>query len=93
MNDADDVMTSIYDTLLHLRYPHITNAESRDLEMTILSGENRISLLSWLLTKKPSPIAAHLEKLKNAALEGIFAGCIICIYSTVKLEIILSIVL
>lgn len=71
MNDADDVMTSIYDTLLHLRYPHITNAESRDLEVTILSGDNRISLLSWLLTKKSSPIVAHLEKLKNAALEGI----------------------
>lgn len=69
MNDADDVMTSIYDTLLHLRYPHITNAESRDLEVTILSGENRISLLSWLLTKKSSSIVAHLEKLKNAALE------------------------
>ncbi|XP_071558150.1 uncharacterized protein [Temnothorax nylanderi] len=69
MNDADDVMTSIYDTLLNLRYPHITNVESRDLEATILSGENRISLLSWLLTEKSSSIAAHLGELRNAALE------------------------
>jgi len=69
MNDANDVMTSIYDTLLHLRYPHITNAESKDMETTILSGENRICLLSWLLTEKLPSIVAHLEKLKNAALE------------------------
>lgn len=69
MNDADDVMTSIYDILLHLRYPHITNAESKDLEATILSGENRVCLLSWLLTEKSPAIVAHLEKLKNAALE------------------------
>ncbi|XP_011054614.1 PREDICTED: uncharacterized protein LOC105146202 isoform X2 [Acromyrmex echinatior] len=69
MNDVNDVMTSIYDTLLHLRYPHITNTESKDLEATILSGENRICLLSWLLTEKLPSIVAHLEKLKNSALE------------------------
>ncbi|XP_011864062.1 PREDICTED: uncharacterized protein LOC105559977 [Vollenhovia emeryi] len=71
MNNADDVITSIYDTLLHLRYPHITNVESRDLEATILTGENRVSLLSWLLTEKspPSSIVANLGKLKNDALE------------------------
>lgn len=71
MNDANDVMTSIYDTLIHLRYPHITNAESKDLEATILSGENRICLLSWLLTEKSPTINAHLERLKDVALEGI----------------------
>ncbi|XP_018372548.1 PREDICTED: uncharacterized protein LOC108767287 isoform X1 [Trachymyrmex cornetzi] len=69
MNDVNDVMTSIYDTLLHLRYPHITNTESKDLEATILSGENRICLLSWLLTEKLPSIVAHLGKLKNSALE------------------------
>ncbi|KYN07534.1 PREDICTED: uncharacterized protein LOC108780814 [Cyphomyrmex costatus] len=69
MNDVSDVMTSIYDTLLQLRYPHITNTESKDLESTILSGENRICLLSWLLTEKSPSIVAHLGKLKNSALE------------------------
>ncbi|GAB1868884.1 hypothetical protein CAJAP_09963 [Camponotus japonicus] len=69
MNDTNDVMISIYDTLIHLRYPHITNAESKDLEKTILSGENRICLLSWLLTEKSSSINVHLEKLKDVALE------------------------
>ncbi|XP_050459880.1 uncharacterized protein LOC126855871 [Cataglyphis hispanica] len=69
MNDTNDVMTSIYDTLIHLRYPHITNAESKDLEATILSGENRICLLSWLLTEKSPSINAHLERLKDDALE------------------------
>jgi len=71
MNDTNDVMISIYDTLIHLRYPHITNAESKDLEKTILSGENRICLLSWLLTEKSSSINVYLEKLKDVALEGI----------------------
>ncbi|XP_039303813.1 uncharacterized protein LOC105202059 isoform X2 [Solenopsis invicta] len=69
MNDSDDVMTSIYNTLLHLRYPHITNTESKDLEATILSGENRVCLLSWLLTEKSPSLGINLEKLKNAALE------------------------
>lgn len=69
MNDMNDVMISIYDTLIHLRYPHITNAESKDLEATILNGENRICLLSWLLTEKSPSINAHLEKLKDVALE------------------------
>ncbi|XP_012059819.1 PREDICTED: uncharacterized protein LOC105623027 [Atta cephalotes] len=69
MNDVNDVLTNIYDTLLHLRYPHITNTESKDLEATILSGENRICLLSWLLTEKLPSIVAHLGKLKNSALE------------------------
>jgi len=72
MNDADDVMTNIYDTLLRLRYPHITNAESRDLEKTILTGENRVYLLSWLLTEGSPIIAADLAKLRDAALEGTF---------------------
>lgn len=69
MNDANDVLTSIYDILINLRYPHITNAESKDLEATILSGENRICLLSWLLTEKSPLINTHLKKLKDAALE------------------------
>jgi len=76
MNDADDVMTNIYDTLLHLRYPYITNAESRDLETTILTGENRVYLLSWILTEGSPNIAVDLAKLKDAALEGIFPSCI-----------------
>jgi hypothetical protein len=75
MNVADDVMTNIYDTLLRLRYPHITNAESRDLETTILTGENRVYLLSWLLTEGSPIIAADLAKLRDTALEGIFRLC------------------
>ncbi|XP_070161663.1 uncharacterized protein [Polyergus mexicanus] len=69
MTDTNNVMTNIYDTLIHLRYPHITNAESKDLEATILSGENRICLLSWLLTEKSPSINAYLERLKDVALE------------------------
>ncbi|KAL0105801.1 hypothetical protein PUN28_015899 [Cardiocondyla obscurior] len=69
MNNTNDVMINIYDTLVHLRYPHVTNVESKDLETTILDGENRISLLAWLLTEKSASIKTHLGKLKDAALE------------------------
>lgn len=64
-------MASIYDVLLQLRYPLISNVESKDVGTTILSGENRVCLLSWLLAKKSSHIAVRLEKLKDTALEGI----------------------
>lgn len=71
MNDADEVMKNIYDALLHLRYSHITNAELKDVETTVLCGENRVCLLSWLLTEKVPSTAVHLKKLQNDALEGI----------------------
>lgn len=72
MNDSDDVMISIYNTLLQLRYPHITKVESKDVESMILNGENRVYLLSWLLTEKMPCIRDQLERLKDAALEGKF---------------------
>jgi len=75
MDNAEDVITSIYNTLVSLRYPHIANAESRDLETTVLNGKNRLRLLSWLLIEKLPSIVDHLEKLKDAALEGNFLFC------------------
>lgn len=69
MNDADDVMTNIYNTLVQLRYPHIANTESKDVEATVLRGENRVCLLSWLLTEKSSFITTQLRKLRDVALE------------------------
>lgn len=71
MNNVNSVMASIYDTLLQLRYPHISNVELKDVGTTIFSGENRLCLLSWLLTEKSSFIAVQLEKLKDTILEGI----------------------
>ncbi|XP_011141629.1 uncharacterized protein LOC105184492 [Harpegnathos saltator] len=69
MNNAKDVMTNIYDVLLQLRYPHISNVESKDVGTTILKDENRVCLLSWLLTQKLPAIAVQLGKLKDTALE------------------------
>ncbi|XP_014478359.1 PREDICTED: uncharacterized protein LOC106746340 [Dinoponera quadriceps] len=69
MSNVHDVMASIYDVLSQLRYPHISNVESKDVGATVLSGENRVCLLSWLLTEKSSLIADRLRKLKDAALE------------------------
>ncbi|XP_029176641.1 uncharacterized protein LOC114944766 [Nylanderia fulva] len=69
MNNANNILTNIYDTLICLRYPYITTVESKDLEATILSGKNRICLLSWLLTEKSPSINENLKKLKDVALE------------------------
>lgn len=68
-----DVITSIYNTLVSLRYPHIANAESEDLEATVLNGEDRLRLLSWLLVEQLPSLIDHLEKLKDTALEGSFS--------------------
>lgn len=71
MSDVNDVMASIYDSLLQLRYPHISNVELKDIEAMILNGENRVCLLSWLLMEKSPLIAIQLKKLNDAALKGI----------------------
>lgn len=69
MAEAEELFLEIYNTLLQIRYPDITKAEPKNVEVTILSGENRICLLAWLLTEKSSHIANVLKKLKGAALE------------------------
>lgn len=70
MDDIEETMSDIYNTLVQIRYPKITTATVKNLELTVLKGQNRISLLSWLLCEKSSSIAASLEKLKGPTLEG-----------------------
>ena len=70
MCNAEELMTDIYYTLLQIRYPKITTVVANNVEITILSGENRLLLLSWLLTEKSPQIASKFQKLKGAALEG-----------------------
>ena len=70
MCNVEELMTDIYNTLLQIRYPKVTTAVANNVEITILSGENRLSLLSWLLAEKSPLIASKLQKLKGAALEG-----------------------
>ncbi|KAK9310184.1 hypothetical protein QLX08_000459 [Tetragonisca angustula] len=69
MCNAEELMTDIYYTLLQIRYPKITTVVANNVEITILSGENRLLLLSWLLTEKSPQIASKFQKLKGAALE------------------------
>lgn len=69
MSNTEELMTDIYNTLVQIRYPKITTALANNIEVTILNGENRLSLLSWLLAEKFPLIASKLQKLKGAALE------------------------
>ena len=61
MDDTEETISDIYNTLVQIRYPKITTATVKDVESTILKGQNRISLLSWLLCEQSSSIAATLE--------------------------------
>lgn len=72
MNDTEELMSNIYNTLVKIRYPKITTTVAQNVYSMILSGESRISLLSWLLTEKSPETATRLQKLKGDVLEGIF---------------------
>lgn len=61
-------MSDIYNTLVQIRYPKITTATVKDVSK-LLKGENRISLLSWLLIQKSRLIATELEELEGSVLE------------------------
>lgn len=69
MSNIEELMTDFYNILVQIRYPKITTASIKNLELTILSGENRLSLLSWLLAEKSPATAVKLQKLKDTALE------------------------
>lgn len=71
----EDLMSDIYNTLVKIRYPKITTAVPKNVDSMILNGENRISLLSWLLIEKSPATAAKLQKLKGATLEAELLKC------------------
>lgn len=72
MDKVEELMDDFYNTLIRIRYPKITGASSKNIQSTILSDENRISLLSWLLIHTehtPPVVATKLQNLKGPALE------------------------
>ncbi|XP_076661235.1 uncharacterized protein LOC143365187 [Halictus rubicundus] len=69
MDQKKQTLSNIYVTLVQMRYPNITTATAENIEITILKGGNRISLLSWLLTEIDEKIAVELQKLKGSDLE------------------------
>lgn len=66
----DTIMLELYDVLFKLRYPEITKAKPDNIGSTILSGESRIHLLSWLLTEKLPTLSIELGKLQGPVLQG-----------------------
>ena len=51
MTDVKTVMIDFYETLLASRYPGVAGITAQDIEDTILGSENRVFLLSWILTQ------------------------------------------
>ncbi|XP_029040116.2 uncharacterized protein LOC114874721 isoform X1 [Osmia bicornis bicornis] len=75
MNNTEELMSDIYNTLVKIRYPKITTTVAQNVYSMILSGESRISLLSWILTEKSPEIAIKLQKLKGDILEAELFKC------------------
>lgn len=69
MADVVTIMREFYNVLYKLRYPKITQVEPENIASIIFTGENRISLLSWLLAEKIPHIATILGKLEGPTLE------------------------
>lgn len=78
----EQIMSDIYNTLVQIRYPKITTATVKDVSK-LLKGENRISLLSWLLIQKSRLIATELEELEGSVLEG----CICIVTKLAKMNV------
>lgn len=70
MNDTEGIISDIYSSLVLMRYPKITTATVKHVESILLKGEDRISLLSWLLTQKSESVATELGRLEGSVLEG-----------------------
>lgn len=51
MTAHEGIMKELYEMLLQLRYPGIAQITLNDIENTVLGSENRLFLLSWLLTQ------------------------------------------
>ncbi|XP_076181152.1 uncharacterized protein LOC143153620 isoform X2 [Ptiloglossa arizonensis] len=66
---------AVYIYTVQIRYPKITTTVAENLEITILSGENRVFLLSWLLIEKSPEIAIKLQNLKGADLKAKLLQC------------------
>ncbi|XP_033227609.1 uncharacterized protein LOC117179693 [Belonocnema kinseyi] len=69
MSNEKRIIMDVYEALIQLQYPKITLVNPKDVETQILTGENRVCLLSWLLHQNPKFTFPPLNKLKGAALE------------------------
>lgn len=68
----EGVLAKLYDVLGRLGYPEITKIDVKDLAANVLSGQNRITLLSWLLSRSSATLSSHLEKLQGTSLKGLY---------------------
>ncbi|XP_046738693.1 uncharacterized protein LOC124406986 [Diprion similis] len=65
----ENVLTQLYDSLSQLRYPEIAKIDSKDLATVVLAGHNRITLLTWLLSRASPTLSTHLEKFQGQKLK------------------------
>lgn len=69
------MLAELYDALGQLRYPEIAKIELKDLSTNVLTGQNRINLLAWLLSRASSTLSAHLEKFQGSSLKDEVVKC------------------
>ncbi|XP_015600368.1 uncharacterized protein LOC107270149 [Cephus cinctus] len=65
----EEVITDLYNILIHLEYPGVAETSLKDFEPVILYGSNRTKLLSWLISKNSEHLGVCLENLQDTALQ------------------------
>ncbi|XP_012266822.2 uncharacterized protein LOC105692298 [Athalia rosae] len=71
----DVILEELYDALVTLRYPETAKIEKQDIARVLLTGQNRISLLIWLLSQASTKLSSHLEKFEGKALTEEVVKC------------------
>ncbi|XP_046416316.1 uncharacterized protein LOC124177700 [Neodiprion fabricii] len=71
----ENVLAKLYDALSQLRYPEIAKIDLRDLATVVLAGHNRITLLTWLLSRASPTLSTHLEKFQGQKLKEEIVKC------------------
>ncbi|XP_015108508.1 uncharacterized protein LOC107035550 isoform X2 [Diachasma alloeum] len=64
MANINEVINGLYEALVKVRYPGVTNIERGDLENTLLAQNDRNKLLHWLLVQSLRAISSTADEPK-----------------------------
>ncbi|XP_011314260.1 uncharacterized protein [Fopius arisanus] len=64
MANINEVINGLYEALVKVRYPGVTNIECGDLENTLLAQNDRNKLLHWLLVQSLRAISSTADEPK-----------------------------
>lgn len=60
--NINEVVNGLYEALVRVRYPGVTNIERTDLENSLLAQNDRNKLLHWLLVQSLRAISSTTDE-------------------------------